>query len=100
MYVEEREGREAGYDNGIDQINIMGDSARAYLDYSDGLSHLGLCLKGRSFQEGNDRPLYSYRVSAPHAPDRGSRHHVSFALIFPVNPYGVDAAKPSYGSPK
>ena len=87
IYVEEREGREADYDNRIDQIRVMGNAGRASVGHGDGFSHMGLCLegRGRTIQERHDRSICVDGISAVCAPNRRSSHYVSFVPPTLVN---------------
>lgn len=102
IYVEEREGREAGYDNRIDQTGVVGDFVRACMGHRDGFSYMGLCLEenGRTIQEGNDRSIHIDGVSAIRAPTRRSSPHVSFVPPSLAHSYGGDTAPSSYGRPQ
>ena len=81
IHVEERGGREVGYDNSVEQVLGLGDRIWACLDGDRVLSHMGVCLKGTGSREGNDRPLFIHHVPVIRAPDRGSEYHVSSPLV-------------------
>ena len=91
IHVKARGGRKAGYDNGVDQIRVIGDPVRVRVDDGGVPPYLGLCLKGACSEEGNGRPLCIHHVSAAHASDRGFGYHIFSEFVTPVRLSGYDA---------
>jgi hypothetical protein len=91
IHIEERGGREMGYDNRVDQTRVMGNRVWACLDDGCVLPHMGLPVRETSSREESDRTLFIHHVPVTRAPDRGSGYYISSTLITPVHLSGVHA---------